>query len=98
MRIKQPYLENYRWQRNGAKSRSIEFNITYEEWLDWWGDDIELRGKGKGKLCMGRHNDTGAYELGNISKIEFGQNVTDAQLGVPKRTYIMVNRRKKETI
>ena len=84
MRLKQPYLENFRWQRQSAKGRGIEFDMTFGEWLNFWGDDIDRRGKGKGCLVMARYNDTGPYKIGNVSKLEYGQNVRDAQLGVPK--------------
>lgn len=62
-------------QRSQAKQRGIDFLLTLEEWLEWWGDDLPRRGRGKGKLVMCRHDDVGAYELGNIYKAENADNV-----------------------
>lgn len=55
-------------QKNGAKNRGIEWKLTFDEWVEWWGDDIHLRGQGACKLQMQRYGDTGAYEIGNIKK------------------------------
>lgn len=55
-------------QKCGAKNRGIEWKLTFEEWINWWGDDIEKRGTGHDKLQMQRYGDKGAYELGNIKK------------------------------
>lgn len=58
----------YRAQRNGAQRRGIEWKLTFEEWVNWWGDDIPNRGKTRFELQMQRYGDIGAYELGNIKK------------------------------
>lgn len=58
----------YANQRSAAKSRGIDWKLTFEEWLNWWGEDIHKRGRGHNLLQMQRHLDQGAYELGNIKK------------------------------
>ena len=73
----------YNRQRKDATRRNVSWEITFEEWYDWWGDDIENRGPYKGQLVMARHNDTGPYKLGNISKLEAGQNARDGRTGKP---------------
>lgn len=55
-------------QRSGAKSRGIEWKLTFDEWVKWWGDDIHNRGRGHNSLQMQRYLDQGAYEIGNIKK------------------------------
>lgn len=55
-------------QKNGAKSRGIEWQLTFQEWLDWWGDDIARRGSGHDCLQMQRYGDQGPYAIGNIKK------------------------------
>jgi len=55
-------------QRNGAKSRGIEFKLTFEQWLEFWGDDLDKRGNRPWSLQMCRIGDKGCYELGNIYK------------------------------
>ena len=54
--------------KSNAKTRGISFNLSYEEWLDIWekSDKLHLRGRGKGKYCMCRIGDLGAYEVGNV--------------------------------
>ena len=67
-RSSNPYYKAFVSQKNGAKRRGIEWRLTFDQWLDWWGDDIYKRGSGAHCLQMQRRFDAGAYELGNISK------------------------------
>ena len=55
-------------QRHSANQRGIVFNLTFEEFRDFWGDDFAQRGKREDDLQMGRYGDRGAYEIGNIYK------------------------------
>lgn len=64
----QQIKSKYNTQKGNAKIRGIEWKITFEEWLAWWGNDINQRGKGVNELQMQRFHDKGAYELGNIVK------------------------------
>lgn len=58
----------YLQQKSNAQSRKKEFKLSFDEWLDIWESSgkLALRGRGKGKYCMCRVNDTGAYEVGNV--------------------------------
>lgn len=58
----------YASQKSGAKKRGIEWKITFDEWVTWWGEDIHKRGLGHDSFQMQRYGDKGAYELGNIRK------------------------------
>jgi hypothetical protein len=58
----------YQAQRHHAKARGIGWEITFEEWLDWWGEDIDRRGTSPTSLQMQRFADAGPYKLGNIRK------------------------------
>ena len=69
--------EKYMTQRLNASRRNIDWQFTYEEWLDWWGDDIINRGRGKHKLCMARIGDTGPYNPDNVYKTTLENNVKD---------------------
>ena len=71
---KDPLRRKWHTQKHGAKYRGIEFKLTFEQWKDWWGEDMERRGNGKDDLVMARYNDEGAYELGNIKKITHAEN------------------------
>lgn len=75
--IKQAYLK----QKSKAKTRNIEFQFTFEEWVTWWGTDIVNRGNRKGKLCMARFNDTGAYHPNNVRKATHEENVIEGHKG-----------------
>jgi hypothetical protein len=69
----------YLTQRKDAKRRGVEFKLSYEEWLEFWGDDLDLRGRDDHQLCMARYGDTGAYEIGNIKKLTMSQNRSEVQ-------------------
>jgi len=62
------YWRAFQEQRSGAKKRGIEWQLTWEEWLNWWEStgQINNRGKYKGQYVMCRHGDTGPYSLSNI--------------------------------
>lgn len=53
-------------QRDNAKRRHVSWELSYEEWLALWGDQISLRGRPKDCLCMSRIGDTGPYAAGNV--------------------------------
>ena len=78
-------------QKHNAIRRGIEFRLTYEEWLEIWGDKLPLRGRTKGCYVMARHGDQGAYEIGNVKIIpreendrERMANMTPAQIEMMK--------------
>ena len=60
----------YRDQRRSAGQRGIPFNLTYEEWYQWYlshGVDKNIPQKMTANAwCMCRYNDTGPYDLTNI--------------------------------
>ena len=58
----------YSAQKNGARRRGIEWKFTFEQWLEWWGEDLDHRGCARDKLQMQRKLDRGAYEPGNCVK------------------------------
>jgi len=76
-RPKIPYSKEYHTQKQNARRRNIPFEFAYQEWVDWWGEDIVLRGKGKDKLVMARNNDCGAYSPDNVTKMLNQDNVRD---------------------
>ena len=68
------YKQQYITQKLNARKRNIPFNLTYEQWLEIWGDRINLRGVGRGKYCMARNNDQGPYSVDNVRIILFEEN------------------------
>lgn len=68
-------------QRGRAKNRGIAFELSFDEWLNIWLSSGRLaeRGKGKGRYCMSRINDEGAYEVNNVFIQTFGENIREAR-------------------
>jgi len=69
--------------RQNAKRRGIGFEMTFEEWMSIWENSgkFEQRGRGKGKYCMYRINDTGPYKDGNVFIGLSEDNVRDGNVG-----------------
>ena len=57
-------FQTQKW--HAVNNRGIEWNLTFEEWLDIWGDKITQRGRGTGKYNMCRINDIGPYSIDNV--------------------------------
>lgn len=79
-------LRQFQVHRASAKHRGIEFNLTFEQWEQWWKDSghYHERGKARGEYVMARKGDLGAYELGNIDCILTAENIAAAHVGRPK--------------
>jgi hypothetical protein len=73
------YYEWFYSQRYNAKARGIEWHFTFEEWLAWWGDDIDNRGHAPGKFVMARHGDVGPYHPDNVRKATHKENTAEAR-------------------
>lgn len=72
----------YTNQKNRAKARSISFDLTFDDWINWWEKQLgpswrEKRGRAKNKYVMLRINDAGPYAHGNIVCGTFSQNSSD---------------------
>ena len=73
----------YHTQRLGAKQRGIDWQFTYETWVEWWGEDIVNRGHYSGQLVMARFNDEGPYHPDNVKKITCNENCSEGNKGIP---------------
>ncbi len=71
-----PIRYAYLGQRHTSNQRGVEFNLTFEQFRDFWGDDFPLRGNYSEDMQMCRYGDKGAYELGNIYKATKIENQT----------------------
>jgi hypothetical protein len=60
--------KKYCKQRREAGRRGIGWRLTFEQWLDWWGNDLDRRGPHYDELGMCRFGDVGPYALDNIYK------------------------------
>ena len=75
--------QKYYTQKAGAKIRGIEWQFTYETWIDWWGNDIVNRGHHSGQLVMARLGDKGPYHPDNVSKKTCNENTSEGNKGIP---------------
>lgn len=73
-RRKNKHRSAYLDQKNNASSRGVEFLFSYDEWLEWWGDDVDLRGCRLGQLVMARNGDIGPYHPDNCHKVTCSEN------------------------
>lgn len=91
--MNEPGIIQYRLQKNGAKRRGIEWQFTFEQWLECWLESghAHQRGRGKGCYVMGRHGDVGPYSPSNVSIILVEQNSADAHTNgrVPHRASVI---------
>lgn len=76
----------YSKQKARAKNRGVAWELSFPDWCNWWGEDIDRRGRGKGKLCMCRFKDSGPYALWNIYKGTFEQNNADRRLTLAEKS------------
>tara|TARA_R110000744_G_C18988868_1_gene520292 strand:- start:43 stop:387 length:345 start_codon:yes stop_codon:yes gene_type:complete len=65
--------------KSAAKSRGIEFLLTFEEWWSYWEGLYDQRGVNSDSLCMCRTNDEGAYEVGNVRIDTVSSNLKEMQ-------------------
>ena len=56
------YCEN----RNSARTRRIDWTLTFDEWWGLWKDHYHLRGLGAGKMNLCRNGDVGGYTVDNV--------------------------------
>ncbi len=75
----------YNQQKANARTRNIEFLLTFQEWTNFWGDDITKRGNGQFDLQMQRYCDIGPYAIGNIKKGTPRQNAATRENMACKR-------------
>lgn len=65
--------QKFHQHKSGAKSRGIDFQFTFEQWLAEWGDKLDQIGRHEDQYGMCRIMDCGPYAPGNV------------YIGTPKR-------------
>jgi hypothetical protein len=73
----------YSAHKSNTKRRGIEFDLTFEKWLDIWDKSgkWDERGRGADKYCMCRIGDTGSYSVDNVFIGQGKHNVRDGNIG-----------------
>lgn len=74
VQLQSKYRKAFAVQKREAGNRGIGWELTFEQWLEWWGDDITRRGSRFNQLQMQRFGDEGPYAIGNIQKGHPKQN------------------------
>ena len=96
----------YNEHRQNAYRRKIEFNLTYDEWMNIWlqSGHWQDRGRGAGKYVMCRYGDVGPYAIGNVYIGTQEHNGYVANVGrqqdpssVVKRSKALKNKKKTST-
>ena len=61
-------LVKYRAQKNNAKRRGIDWELTFDQWWQLWdaSNRWNQRGREVGNYAMCRNNDVGPYAFGNV--------------------------------
>jgi len=77
------FLKVYKAQKSNAKTRGINFLLTFEQWLFIWTQSgkLDQRGRGADKFCMCRNGDVGDYKIGNVFIGTGRENVKAGNLG-----------------
>jgi hypothetical protein len=85
-------LKAFGWHLYNAKYRNIAFNLTIEEWWQWWqiDDRWSRRGNRGNDLVMARFNDQGPYSLSNVYCATSSQNLQDKSRGEPRRKFLLL--------
>lgn len=70
----------YATHKSNAKTRGIEWKLTFEEWMEIWENSgkYEERGRTRGSYVMARILDMGPYEKGNVKIILTEKNSSEA--------------------
>lgn len=68
--------KSYHDQKTRSAERGIPFLLTFEQWKKIWRDSgcMNYRGRERGKYCMARFGDKGAYEVGNVKIVKTEEN------------------------
>ena len=56
----------YQAHKLNARTRGIDFELTFDEWWAIWEPMWGFRGRGRGRYHMCRHGDTGPYSVDNV--------------------------------
>lgn len=70
----------YRVQRGNARRRGIVWGFTFASWLEFWGESLPLRGRGRDGLVMCRYGDAGPYCPDNCYISTSYENLNEPQV------------------
>lgn len=93
-RHKQPRV-SFEAHRRDAAERGIAFLLSFDQWWALWEQSGHWheRGRERGKYCMARFGDCGAYEQGNVRIVTSGENHAEYKCSAETRARISAARR-----
>ena len=59
-------LHLFRLQEDSARKKGLTFELTFADWLQIWGPDIDRRGRRPGDLFLERVDKSKGYVRGNL--------------------------------
>jgi len=71
------HARRYHEHKQNAIRRGIGFTLTFPQWFGIWKQSGHYGERGRGKYCMGRIGDTGAYSVDNVYICTVSQNFHD---------------------
>lgn len=75
-----PMQAAYATFKSSVKRIDAEFNLSFEEFSDLWGQDVGRRGRTLDCLCLYRYSDAGHYEVGNCYIATLGEHAAGARV------------------
>lgn len=74
-------FDRFKQQRWRALGRGIEWQLTFDQWMQIWNESghFHQRGKKAGQYVMARAGDVGPYSVGNVRICLFTENVAEAR-------------------
>lgn len=91
----------YLAQKHHAIARGVEWQISFDDWHQWWKDSghYHERGRLSNEYCMCRKGDTGPYSLENIYCATVSENISDSHVNnrIPKMQPFLGRSHSEET-
>lgn len=77
----------YGEHKRGAKRRNIDWQFTFETWVEWWENTghFHERGRKKGQYVMARIGDIGPYSPSNVFCSTVEDNIKNIGVESKKR-------------
>lgn len=76
----------YQNHKSKAKQRGIEFDLTFDEWMEIWGEKLQRIGTSSDSYGMLRLRDEGGYSVGNVRIGSPKENACDRSLALKVRS------------
>ena len=83
-------------QRNQARFRKETWDLTFDQWLEVWGEMILQRGRKKNDYCMTRWDPEGPWDSKNAYIIKRGHHILQTRKNRDFFTNLAAERRARQ--